>query len=69
MKRGAEKSFSHAEEGGGGHNKFWGSFYRVAWSFSHTDGRGGGHKKFPLFKGGGGGARKVLPCLGGGGGG
>ena len=42
----------------GGHNKFWGSFYAVAWDFSHIV---GGRKKFPLFKRGG--ARKVLTCL------
>ena len=28
-KGGGRNSFSHAE-GGGGHNKFWGSFYMVA---------------------------------------
>ena len=27
--KGGRKSFNHAE-GGGGHNKFWGSFYEVA---------------------------------------
>ena len=36
----------------GGHKKFWGRFYPVAWCFSHIVG----------------GARKVLPCLEGGGG-
>ena len=54
-KGGAEKVLAILE--GGGHNKFWGSFY----SFSHIV---GGHEKFPLFKRG---TRKVLPCLGGGG--
>ena len=39
----------------GRHNKFWGSFYSVAWSFSRIE---GGRKKFPLFKRGGG-AQKV----------
>ena len=29
--KGSGKSFSHAEEEG--HNKFWGSFYAVAWKF------------------------------------
>ena len=47
---GGGKSFSHAE--GGGHKKFWASFYAVAWSFSHIE--EWECKKFPLFKGGGG---------------
>ena len=71
QKRGGWKSSSHAK---GGHNKFWGSFYLVAWSFSHFKG-GGGAKIFHSLKGGGmksftlswGGAQKVLPCLEGGG--
>ena len=50
---GGGKSFSHAEGGAGGHNKFWGSFYVVALSGSHIEG-GGGHTKFALFKRGGG---------------
>ena len=29
-------NFNHAE-GGGGHRKFWGSFYAVACSFSHIE--------------------------------
>ena len=48
------KSFSHAEGGGGGHNKFWGSFSHIV----------GGHKEFPLFKMGG--AKSFIPCLEGG---
>ena len=31
------------EKGGGGHNKFWGSFYAVALSFSHIE---GGRERF-----------------------
>ena len=27
---GGEESFSYAEWGGGGHRKFWGSFYVIA---------------------------------------
>ena len=53
---GGGKGLSHAE---GGHKKFWGSFYAVAWSFSHIV--GGGAKSVHSLKGGG--ARKVLPCL------
>ena len=48
-KEGAEKILAMLE--GVGHNKFWGSFYAVAWSFRHIErGGGGAHKKFPLFK-------------------
>ena len=61
-KGGGRKSFNPAE-GGGGHNKFWGSFYMVAWCFSHIV--GGGTKSFHSLKGGG--ARKCLPCCEGGG--
>ena len=43
----------------GGHKKFWGSFYAVAWSFSHIEG-GGGCKRFPLFKSGG---AKSFTCV------
>ena len=57
---GAEKVLAMLR-GGGGHKKFWGSFYAVASSCSHIE---GGHKKFPLFK-----REKVLSCLEGGGGG
>ena len=49
--------------GGGGHEKFWGSFYAVGSSYSHTD---GGPQNVSTLKkrgGGGGGAQKVLPCL------
>ena len=49
----------------GGHKKFLGSFYVVAYSFSHSDG-GGAQKVSTLSKGG---AQKVLPCLEGRGGG
>ena len=31
--KGVRKSFSHAEGGGGGHNKFWGSLYVVPFKF------------------------------------
>ena len=34
-KGGGGQSFSHAEEGA---QKFWGSFYAVAWRFSHIEG-------------------------------
>ena len=34
-KGGAEKVLAMLK---GGHNKFWGSFYVVAWSFSHIVG-------------------------------
>ena len=40
----------HADEGGG-HKKFWGSFYAVACSFSHIE-SGEGAKRFHSFKGG-----------------
>ena len=43
--------------GGGGHNKFWGSFSTGAWSFNHAGGRGGGTIGFHPLKGGGGGRR------------
>ena len=46
---------------GGGHNKFWGSFYPVARSFSHIE---GGVKKFPLFIKGG--REKLYPVSRGG---
>ena len=36
----------------GGHKKFRGSFYAVAWSFIHIVG-GGGREQFPVFKRGG----------------
>ena len=37
-KGGGRKSFISHAEGGGGHKKFWGSFYAVAGSFSHIEG-------------------------------
>ena len=43
---GGGKSFSHAEGGGGAHNKFWGSFCPVAWCFSHIV---GGARKVSTF--------------------
>ena len=46
----------------GGHKKFWGSFYTVAWSFSHMV---GGREKFPLFRRVG--REKFYPVLRGGG--
>ena len=61
MRKGGGKSLSHAEGGGGGHNKFWGSFYAVAQSHINE----GGAKRFHSSKGGGG--QQVLPCLEGGG--
>ena len=68
--KGGRQGFSHAEGGGGGHNKFWGSFYVVAQSFSHIEGRvqkdptlkGGGVKSFKL-SGGGGGAKRFRPAI------
>ena len=38
---GGGKSFSHAEAEA---QKFWGSFYAVAWRFSHIEGGGGAWK-------------------------
>ena len=35
QKEGAEKVLAILKAGGGGHKKFWGSFYTVALSFSH----------------------------------
>ena len=69
MGGGGHMKFYRYEKGGGaekvvamlngGHTKFWGSFYMVAYRFSHIVGR---HEKFPLFKRGVG-AQKVLPCF------
>ena len=61
-KRGGGKRFSLAE-GGGGHNKFWGSFLHGRLKFKPYC--RGGAKSVHSLKGGG--ARKVLPCLEGGG--
>ena len=36
---GGRKTLSHAERGGG-HSKFWSSFYVVALSFNHIEGWG-----------------------------
>ena len=55
MKRGDGKSFSHAE--GGGHKKFWGSFYVVArgGAKSFHSLKEGAHEKFyPALRAGGG---------------
>ena len=64
---GGGKSFSHAEEGA---QKFWGSFYTVAWSFSHIEGGAksfhslkGGRKKFDPVLSGGGGAKSFRPTI------
>ena len=58
-KGGAEKVLAMMK--GGGHKKFWGSFYAVTSSLRHIV---GGREKFLLFKRG---VRKVFPCLEGGG--
>ena len=60
MKRGSDKVLAMLK---GGHQKFWGSFYMVAWSFSHIEG-GGGAKMSILYKG----VQQVLPYFDGGGG-
>ena len=52
---GGRKTFTVLAMLKGGHKKFWGSFYAVAWSFSHIE--GGGGKKCPIFKRGGGDAK------------
>ena len=71
MKRGAEKSFSHAEGGGGAQQVLEvvpQELEVLAMALWHSEWGGGGCKKFPPFRRGmGGGAQQVLPCLEGGG--
>ena len=43
---------------GGGHKKFWDSFYTVVGSFSHIKRGRGPLKVLPCLEGGGGGGRK-----------
>ena len=68
---GAEQVLAMLSGEGGGHNKFWGSFYTVAGSFGHIEGEGGA-KSFHSLKGwrltggggeGGGGAKSFGPAI------